>query len=66
MSEKLKNIKIGYTNLDSSEKVDFKKFIEEFDKKTTTEQRTFSETLKESFNKSLGPKMSTGCPCCGK
>lgn len=66
MSDKLERLKVGYLNLDSSDKQAFEKFIEDYKKKPSWEQRTFSESIKESFNKSLGPKMSSVCPCCGK
>lgn len=66
MSQKSDKVKSGYTELSPTEKMEIKQFIENFDKSTINEQKTFSERLEKALNKSLGPKFETTCPCCNR
>lgn len=66
MSAKSDKVKSGYADLSPAEKIEIKRFIEEYDRSSISEQRTFTEKLDRALNKSLGPKFDTSCPCCGK
>ncbi|HEY5367432.1 MAG TPA: hypothetical protein VIJ75_00445 [Hanamia sp.] len=66
MSTKSEKVKSGYSELDYSEREDVKKFIKEFDDASIEKRKVFSEGLRTTLNKSLGPTSSWGCPCCGK
>jgi hypothetical protein len=59
----VQKVKQGYTLLSASEKQDFKKFIEDYDKASEFDKKRIEQ--REEF-KSLGPLASSGCPCCGK
>lgn len=61
--EQVKKVKQGYATLSYSERLEVRKFIEKYDSATDYEKRQIEES--EQF-KSLGPLMSSGCPCCGK
>ena len=62
MNNKLTRLKILYSELEYSEREEFKKFIPEFENISFSER----DALNESFRKSLGPIDSAVCPRCGK
>ncbi|MDB5116376.1 MAG: hypothetical protein JWQ79_1868 [Mucilaginibacter sp.] len=66
MSVKSDKVKSGYAELSYSEKEEVKKWINDFDRATSENQRNLSEGISKAFNKGLGPKDSSSCPCCGK
>lgn len=60
-------VKSGYAELDDSGRASVREFIENFEKAKQSRNEVKLMSLRESvFNKSLGPKSSAGCPCCGK
>jgi hypothetical protein len=65
--DELEKVKLGYMQLDSYDRGEVKKFIEEYEKKSAdqkiNESKLFSDRVR---NKSLGPTSSATCPCCGK
>jgi len=66
MSVKSDKVKSGYTELSDAEKLEVKKFINEYDLSTYSGKINLSERAKETFSKSLGPTGGNNCPCCGK
>lgn len=65
--DQVEKVKLGYMQLDSYDREQVRKFIEEYERKSAdqklNESRTFSERVR---NKSLGPTSSATCPCCGR
>jgi hypothetical protein len=59
-------VKAGYAELDSIGRAAVRVFIEEFEKANDEKKRSLTEGLNSVFNKSLGPKSSSVCPCCGR
>lgn len=66
MSKRTDQVKSGYASLDFSEREEVKKFINEYDASTTQRRETFTEDLNRTLNKSVGPRDSNVCTCCGK
>lgn len=67
MSVKSEKVKSGYAELDYTERLEVKKFIEEFEAASLEKRKNFSEGFNRTLNKSLGPVSSANtCPCCGK
>lgn len=65
--DQLEKVKLGYTLLDTYDRGQLRKFIEEFDKKSADQQINESKLFFEKVqNKSLGPTSSVKCLCCGK
>ena len=59
-------VKVGYAELDETGRASVKMFIEKFEKSNDLEKRSLNEDLALTLNKSLGPKSSFACPCCGR
>jgi hypothetical protein len=59
-------VKAGYAELDDTGRTSVRAFIEKFEKSNEQEKRRLNEDLTLVFNKSLGPKSSSVCPCCGR
>jgi len=62
MSQKIENTKLAYLKLDFSERQEIQKWIKDYEE-STIEKRG---AIKESFNKSLGPRANATCQYCGK
>ncbi len=66
MNKKLELIKQLYSDLSYDERSQIREFINDFEKKSYDEKTEIKKSIKESFNKYLGPTMSNSCPLCGK
>jgi hypothetical protein len=67
MASQVDQVKAGYAALDSYDRLKVRQFIEEFEKKSGTEQKSMNESFNSAVrNKSLGPTSSAACPCCGR
>lgn len=66
MSLKTEKIKAGYSELNYEERNEIKEFIRKFDAAGDIERRNLSESASRAANKSVGPKFTDSCPCCGK
>jgi|GEM_PF-2586652 len=62
MSAKTDRLKIIYSGLTSSEKEEFKTWVNRYDESSSDRQRMLSEGLKSN----LGPTDGSRCPYCGK
>lgn len=62
MSQKIDQVKKGYTELSPLERQEIREFILWYEGQTINEQRLMSDHL----NRSLGPKSGASCPCCGR
>lgn len=63
---KLDKLKLLYTQLGLNDRIELKKFINDFETNTYSDQEQIRESLNDVLNKSLGPINSSGCILCGK
>jgi len=66
MSVKSDKVKSGYAELTEAEKAEVREFIRQYDNSIGASRDRLLESTTRTFNKSLGPKDSHSCPCCGK
>ncbi|WPU99327.1 hypothetical protein SNE26_25265 [Mucilaginibacter sp. cycad4] len=62
MSQKTENIKLAYTDLDYAERLEIQQWIKDYEA-SDFKQR---DSIRETFNKSLGPRATASCKYCGK
>jgi hypothetical protein len=62
MNEKTLRVLKGYSKLDYSDRQKIVEIIKKY------EEQDFDgkKSLREAFNRSLGPTSSNPCPCCGR
>lgn len=66
MSVKSEKVKSGYADLDSTERQEVIRFINEFESASQTRQFSLKESADTLSHKSVGPRNTTACPCCGR
>jgi hypothetical protein len=62
MSTKTESIKLAYTDLDYAERIEVQQWIKDYENESFERRRS----IRETFNKSLGPRATASCPHCGK
>ena len=67
MSKKTDLVKSGYAQLDYGERLEVKEFISKFDAGSTDIRKSINEDLNKALNnRSVGPRDSGACTCCGR
>jgi hypothetical protein len=66
MSKKSDEVKSGFSALDITERQEVINYINDFQSTSQTRQTLLKENLNRALNKSVGPRDSNACACCGK
>jgi hypothetical protein len=66
MSKKTDYVKKGYASLDGSERQEIINFVNEFERASPEQKRLLNENLNSTILKSIGPRDSNICTCCGR
>ena len=66
MSKKSEQVKSGYASLDTTERTDVIRFINEFEESASHKRQSLTESADKLSGKSVGPRNTNGCACCGK
>jgi hypothetical protein len=65
MNEKTKRVFRGWLELSSTEREEFQKAIDEYNRASETRKRELRESYDRVIKMQTGP-LSQGCPCCGR
>lgn len=66
MSKKSDQVKSGFAELDAVERQEVIRFINEFQGSTYTRQLQIKADMDRVSNKSVGPRDTNTCSCCGR
>ena len=66
MTNNLKTVLRGWTELSDSEKQEFQEEIRKYINKDFIEKRKYGDALGEEVERIVGPTVQHGCPCCGR
>jgi len=66
MSKKSNEVKSGFAALDAAERLEVIAFINDFQGSTSTRQIQLREDTNRALNKSVGPRDTNACACCGR
>lgn len=67
MDKKVARVFQGYLGLDSSQRAEFERLVDEFKRAPDDRRRRLRETARDAvFKLETGPLSGGTCPCCGR